>query len=349
MHTSRNLNIRYINTTDETQKKICTFLENWSSDRLFMKVQTSGSTGTPKIIDVDKNKMIYSAQMTCDFLDLKKGNSALLCLPLDYISGQMMMVRSLVRDLEVWVTEPTLSPLAHVEQCIDFCAMTPLQVENSLDKIHIVKKLIIGGAAVSNDLKNKIANILKPHDSSHRIFETYGMSETLSHIALKEIYPKSAAYFTPLPHVKIHTDRRGCLVIHAPLLNEQVLITNDLVEINEQQQFRFLGRIDNVINTGGAKVFAESLEQDLKQFIPNELCFVGSADEVLGQKLILVIEEKNPERHAAILKIITDFPFQKSFQKPKQILFTDEIPRTGNGKVQRQELLKQIRQGLLGS
>jgi O-succinylbenzoic acid--CoA ligase len=141
-----------------------------------VKVQTSGSTGVPKIFEIEKKKMINSAVMTCNFLGLQEGDTALLCLPVEYISGKMMIVRSMERHLKLIVTEPSLKPLENVEEEINFCAMTPLQVENSLDKLHLIKNLIIGGAAVSESLKNKILQMNLSR--SNRIFETYGMSET---------------------------------------------------------------------------------------------------------------------------------------------------------------------------
>lgn len=331
------LNISYITLNVELEKKINFFLEEWKSDGITMTVQTSGSTGTPKIFQIEKEKMRNSAQMTCDFLHLEKGNTALLCLPLEYISGKMMMVRTIIRELNLMVTEPTLTPLKNLKQKIDFCAMTPLQVENSLDKIHLVKKLIIGGAQVSESLREKI----KQHLSTHlhcKVYETYGMSETLSHIALREIFPKNEVYFEPLHGVNITQDERGCLIIEAPQLNPQKLITNDIVEINEQGSFKFVGRADYIINSGGAKISPESLEKELKKILANEMCFIGVDDEVLGQKLVLVIEEKNEKRHQEIEKMVFNFPFQKSFHKPKNIVFIDEIPRTPNGKVNRRVL-----------
>jgi len=221
--------------------------------------------------------------------------------------------------------------------------MTPLQVENSLDKIHLIKNLIIGGAAVSESLKSKIFDVLDQQSQisnvKSQIFETYGMSETLSHIALKEIYPHSNEYFSVFDGVKISVDERGCLKIFAPKLNSDVLHTNDLVEVFDDNKFKFLGRIDNVINSGGAKIFPEELEALVKKEIPNEVVFLGLNDEVLGQKLILVVEGFHNEN---LKSQISNLKFEKSFHKPKEIIFIDEIPRTPNGKVNRKELLNLI-------
>lgn len=330
----KNLNINQLSTETEFEKKIIGFLKEWLSGTETVKVQTSGSTGTPKVFDIEKKKMMASAEMTCHFLGLKEGDTALLCLPIEYISGKMMIVRSMVRKFKLRVTVPAIKPLEEIDHQIDFCAMTPLQVENSLDKLYLIKNLIIGGAAVSENLKKKIFDELGA-ENSQRIFETYGMSETLSHIALKQIYPVSNAFFTAFENVDISTDERGCLKIFAPYLNAEILQTNDLVEIKNGNQFRFLGRIDHVINSGGAKIFPEQLEALVKKEIPNEVVFLGLEDESLGQKLILVIEGQESQE---IIDKIQEIKFEKKFHKPKEIIFVEKIPRTPNGKINRTEL-----------
>lgn len=338
-----NLNINYLSFQTDFEQKIKNFLDEWFSDGNTVKVQTSGSTGTPKIFEIEKNKMVSSAVMTCNFLGLKQGDKALLCLPVEYISGKMMVVRSIERKLQLIVSEPSLKPIEHLSEEVDFCAMTPLQVENSLDKLHLIKNLIIGGATVSENLKEKIHQAAQPSQTSNRIFETYGMSETLSHIALKQLMPEPEEYFTAFENVSISTDEKGCLKIFAPNVNAEVLQTNDLVEIKNDKQFKFLGRIDNVINSGGAKIFPETLEALIKKEIPNEVVFIGIQDESLGQKLILIIEG---EESVSLIEKISEIPFEKNFHKPKEIIFTEKIPRTPNGKVNRIELHKIITEGL---
>ncbi|MDQ0592822.1 O-succinylbenzoic acid--CoA ligase [Chryseobacterium ginsenosidimutans] len=332
-----NLNINQLSFETEFEKKIKEFLEEWFSDSDTVKVQTSGSTGVPKIFDIEKKKMINSAKMTCDYLGLKEGHTALICLPVDYISGKMMVVRAVTRKLKLIIVDPSTKPVDALNDEIDFCAMTPLQVENSLDKLYLIKNLIIGGAAVSENLKAKLNNLKHTIQNSARIFETYGMSETLSHIGLKQILPETEVYFTVFENVSISKDERGCLKIFAPNLNSEILQTNDLVEIKNENQFSFLGRIDNVINSGGAKIFPEQLEALVKKEMPNEIVFLGVENESLGQKLILIIEG---ERSENLINKISEIPFQKSFHKPKEIIFIDKIPRTPNGKINRIELNK---------
>lgn len=324
--------------SNEFETKVLDFIKEWFSNSKTVKIQSSGSTGIPKVFEVEKSKMLNSAEVTCDFLGLKEGNIALICLPIEYISGKMMVVRSILRNLKLKIAEPSTNPLQNFNQEIDFCAMTPLQVENSLDKLHLIKNLIIGGASVSETLKKKIQESGIKNQQS-KIFETYGMSETLSHIALRQIFPNQADWFTVFEGVEISLDERDCLKIFAPKLNSEELQTNDLVEINDKNQFRFLGRLDNVINSGGAKIFPEELEKLVKQNIPNEAIFLGIEDEKLGQKLILIIEGEHDEN---IKSKIQNLEFQKSFHKPKDVIFVEQIPRTPNGKVSRLELKKLI-------
>ncbi|MDO3427290.1 AMP-binding protein [Chryseobacterium sp. APV1] len=335
----KNLNINQLSFKTEFEIKVKNFLEEWFSDSDTVKVQTSGSTGTPKVFDIEKSRMMNSAEMTCDFLGLKEGDTALICLPVEYISGKMMVVRSMMRKLKLIVVDPSVKPVETLDRKIDFCAMTPLQVENSLDKLYLIKNLIIGGAAVSEDVKKKMKEALKNSDSENFIFETYGMSETLSHIGLKQILPNSEEYFTVFENVEISLDERNCLRIYAPKLNPDILQTNDLVEIKDEKQFKFLGRIDNVINSGGAKIFPEQLETLVKKEIPNEVVFLGIDDVSLSQKLIAVIEG---EKSDDLIKKIREIQFEKSFHKPKEIIFVEKIPRTPNGKISRKELLKLI-------
>ncbi|MPS72011.1 MAG: long-chain fatty acid--CoA ligase [Chryseobacterium sp.] len=360
-------------SSNKFETKVLDFIKEWFSGSKTVEIQSSGSTGIPKIFDIEKSKMLNSAEMTCDFLGLKEGNMALLCLPIEYISGKMMVVRSISRKLKLKIAPTSLNPLENINEEIDFCAMTPLQVENSLDKIYLIKNLIIGGASVSETLKRKIQESLNKKEKGFeslsltnnpqtKIFETYGMSETLSHIALKQIFPNPEDWFTVFDGVDVSLDERGCLKILAPKLNSDILQTNDLVEINHfdsaqcdsKKQFRFLGRIDNVINSGGAKIFPEELEKLVKQNIPNEVVFLGIEDEKLGQKLVLAVEDArfetqgsanddlNPELQN-LKSQISNLNFEKSFHKPKEIIFVEQIPRTPNGKVNRLELKKLIK------
>ena len=340
---TENINPESLSPQTEFEEKVISFLKEWDSSVPKVSVQTSGSTGIPKVFEIEKNKMLNSAMMTCDFLNLKEGDTALLCLPVEYISGKMMVVRALERKLRLTVATPTAKPVQNLEVFTDFCAMSPLQVENSLDKIRFIKNLIIGGAQVSENLKAKIHKQLPPdiHHPAPRIYETYGMSETLSHIALKQIYPVSEEYFSVFEGIKIALDERGCLKISAPNLNPEILQTNDLVELKDSRHFKFLGRIDHVINSGGLKIHPEELERLLLRHIAGEAAFLGAKDEKLGQKLVLVIEgEENEELKLQLDETLKEI--EKTFSKnhlPKSIHFIPVFPRIPNGKLNRKELL----------
>ena len=348
---SKNINIESLFPENEFEEKVISFLQDWFSDFETVSVQTSGSTGIPKVFEIEKKRMLNSAKMTCDFLGLKEGDTALLCLPVQYISGKMMLVRAIERKLKVIIS--VLSSAPEISENVEFCAMTPLQVQNSLDKIHFIKNLIIGGAAVSEKLKNEISTTLQFSNSPTRIYETYGMSETLSHIALKQISPVQENYFTILNDVEISVDERNCLKIFAPKLNPEILQTNDIVELmhfdsaqGDKKQFKFLGRFDNVINSGGVKIFAEELENLVKKHIDKDLVFLGKPDETLGEKLILVIEDElfsescQSERSRRLKSQISNLKFENKFHSPKEILFLEKFPRAENGKVLRKEILK---------
>ena len=348
---SQNINIPSLSPNNQFEEKVISFLREWFSDSETVSVQTSGSTGAPKVFEIEKQRMLNSARMTCDFLGLKKGDAALLCLPVEYISGKMMLVRAIERSLKVIVEEPSSQPLKNLEEQVDFCAMTPLQVQYSLDKIHLVKNLIIGGSAISESLKSQICHAERSRSISfNKVFETYGMSETLSHIALKEISPSPEAYFTALDDVEISLDDRNCLKIFAQKLNPEVLQTNDIVELLDDKQFKFLGRFDNVINSGGVKIFAEELEAFVKSQLDefnftNELVLLGKPDEILGEKLVLVIEdseEGHSERSRRLKSKISSLRFKNKFHIPKEIVFLEKFPRSENGKVLRKEILKKI-------
>ena len=338
---SKNINIKSLFPENEFEEKVISFLEDWFSHSETVSVQTSGSTGIPKVFEIEKKRMLNSSKMTCDFLGLKEGDTALLCLPVQYISGKMMLVRAIERKLKVIISEPSSTP--EISQNTDFCAMTPLQVQNSLDKIHFIKNLIIGGAAVSENLKSQLTSSIQ-HPASNKIYETYGMSETLSHIALKQISPIQEEYFTVLNDVEISVDERNCLRIFAPKLNPEILQTNDIVELMhfdstqcDKKQFKFLGRFDNVINSGGVKIFAEELESLVKKHIDRDLVFLGKPDETLGEKLVLVVEGENDED---LKSEILNLKFENKFHSPKEILFLEKFPRAENGKVLRKEILK---------
>ena len=305
------------------------FISEWYSTNIEMDLKTSGSTGKPKSISVKKDWMQNSAELTRKTFGLKKGDSALLCMPMKYVAGKMMVVRALELGLDLKVVEPSSNPLKNMDEIIDFAAMVPFQLENSLNDLDQVKTLIVGGGQVSPKLVEKL------QIESTQVYETYGMTETLTHVAIKPLNgPNISDLFRALDGIHFEKDDRGCLAIHASALNPVPIVTNDLVELIDENSFRWLGRFDNVINSGGIKIIPEVVEAKLLSIIPNNRFFInGESDESLGEKVVLVVEGN-------VIEI--SFDSLEKFEKPKEIYFISEFLETESGKIRRGETLKII-------
>lgn len=312
---------------NEWEREISVFLDQWNSDSDFVLAKTSGSTGLPKEIKLPKSAMRLSASMTGEFFGLKNGNSALLCLPMGFIAGKMMVVRAQELGLKLYCTEPKSEINLYDFPELDFVPMTPMQVEKSIGNLGKIKKLLIGGAPLSDELRSRLL------ETNTRVFESYGMTETITHIGLKEI---TEDYFRTLKKVKIRKDERGCLVIQTPYFEEEIT-TNDLVEIKGENQFKWLGRFDSIINSGGIKLIPEQIEQKLKAIIPIEFILSSLPDSTLGEKLILILENPEP--------IDVDFASLElsKYEIPKEIFYLNRFPRTESGKLKRKEILAQIK------
>ncbi|MEH6680017.1 MAG: AMP-binding protein [Sediminicola sp.] len=317
----------------EHEKAIGDFLLDWSNDRPTVAVNTSGSTGKPKSILLKKENMIASAKATGSYFGLKQGDKALLCLPADYIAGKMMLVRAMVLGLELDYVAPGSLPLKGISKQYDFAAMIPLQTENSLAELKYIKRLIIGGAPVSEKLLARLKL------STTDIFETYGMTETITHIAVRAINGKdNTDYFTSLPGITVKADNRECLVIYAPEILDGPLVTNDIVNLKSKTEFEWLGRFDNVINSGGIKLSPEKLEKKMAPFITDRFFLTGLEDAVLGQKLVLVLESKNVAPD--FLPTLKKSARLEKFETPKGILALTDFRETPNGKVDRKATLR---------
>jgi len=310
-------------------KDVNQFISEWLNGDEEMTLQTSGSTGKPKSIQVKKEWMKNSAQLTGKTFGLKEGDSALLCMPMKYVAGKMMVVRGLELGLDLKVVEPCSNPLQNIEEQIDFCAMVPLQLENSLDDLDKVKTLIVGGGQVHSALVEKLQSI------KTEVFETYGMTETLTHVAIKPLNgPEKTDLFQALDGIQLETDDRKCLVIHAPMLNPEPVITNDLVELVNETSFILLGRFDNIINSGGIKIIPEVVEAKLVDVIPDRRFFIaGAPDESFGQKVVLVVEGSEIEFSLDSLE---------KYEKPKEIYFFPEFSETNSGKIHRKNTFSLI-------
>lgn len=330
------------------------FISEWNDDAQTIHVQTSGSTGAPKKMNVRKDRMIESANMTCDFLGLQPGDTALLCMNLDYIGAKMMVVRSLVRQLRLIQVAPSGHPLATVDAPITFAAMVPLQVYNSLqvpeerEKLRQIKHLIIGGGAIDDVLAAQL------HDFPHAVWSTYGMTETLSHIALRRLNGlESSSWYTPLQGIKVTTNADDCLVIDAPKLCDSPIVTNDMAEIRETSTsegqntlaFRIIGRRDNVINSGGVKIQMEELERLMRPFLTMPYMVTKRKSEKFGEIVVLMVEREG-DGEGANFEEKSELPILQAIHKllrralprywePRLYLSVDRIPMTETGKPNR--------------
>lgn len=333
------------------EKEIGDFLMDWLDDNMTLEVHTSGSTGKPKRITLQKQHMVNSALATGGFFGLQPGDSALLCLPANYIAGKMMLVRAMVLGLELDYVSPSSNPLNGISSTYEFCAMVPFQLENSLDGLRQIKFLMVGGAPISYKVQmqvqkahSKALSRTKTHHSktlnfSTSVFETYGMTETITHIALKNIAQNNLRnpVFKTLPNVKVSTDERGCLVIDAPKIIDTPVVTNDMVDLVSETEFQWLGRYDNVINSGGVKLFPEQIEAKMASVIHSRFFVAGIPDEKLGQKLIVVVEGMIDE--VQLLEEIKSLETLVKFEVPKEIYRVVAFRETDNGKIQRDKTL----------
>lgn len=324
----------FIKEGENFEKEIGDFLQCWTDNNKTIDVKTSGSTGIPKTIVLKKEHMVNSALATGDYFNLKPKDTAFMCISASYIAGKMMLVRAMVLGLQITIAAPSSNPLENVTKQFDFCAMVPLQLQNSINKLHTLKKVIIGGAPMSASLKEKVQGI------KTEVFETYGMTETITHIALKKINNNSKKTFSILPGIKITKDNRDCLVINAPKITNTTIFTNDIVEIISETEFNWLGRIDNVINSGGVKLHPEQIETKLSTIVKNRFFVAGVPDETLGQKLLLVLE--TDKQNPSILEEIKELKTITKYQIPKGVYAMQNFIYTPNGKINRKATLRAL-------
>ena len=323
------------------------FTAEWHNDRPQLLVHTSGSTGKPKPLWVEKRRMMASARITCDFLGLREGDSALLCMSLDYIAGKMMVVRALERKLCLYAVPPSGHPLSDAsllslesssgnhakKDSFDFVAMVPLQVYNSLqvpaerERLWQIQHLIIGGGAIDEGL------VAELKDFPHAVWSTYGMTETLSHIALRRLNgPDASDWYTPFSGVEVSSSPDGCLVILAPQVCDGPLLTNDMAEIHDGK-FRIIGRKDNVICSGGIKIQIEEVERKLHPHFTKPFAISRRPDERLGEAVVLLTEDVNLEALASVCRQVLP-----KYWQPRSFLHIDRLPLTETGKPARKAI-----------
>jgi O-succinylbenzoic acid--CoA ligase len=320
-------------STEQWQLDIYTFILEWLDENKQVKAKTSGSTGSPKDIRLEKAKMIESAKMTGEFFKFKKEDKALLCLSPRFIAGKMMIVRAIIWQMNLICVKPDGHPLNEPNSIIDFAAMIPLQVSNNIhnkSQIEKIKTILIGGGVVDKNLEDKLGNI------NCDFFSSFGMTETLSHVAIKTLNgPNKSNTYKALNGITFTLDDRNCLKIKAQKLINKEIVTNDIVNLISSTEFEWLGRFDHVINSGGIKLFPEQIEEKLSSYINQAFFLIGIPDEYLGEKMILLIEsnDHSEEQKKKILAKIE--PYLENFQSPRDIFTISKFKRTSTGKIQR--------------
>lgn len=318
--------------------EVSAFLKEWFDDRDYVLGHTSGSTGTPKEIRLKKEDMRASARLTNEFFGIGADSRLLLCLSVNYIAGKMMVVRALEAGAELLEVAVSSRPFESFEgeEVIDLAAMVPMQVEKSCgvddDRKHFshVRNLLIGGAPVLPSLERKLGEL------PAKCYATYGMTETLSHVALRCL-TKNEPYFA-LGDITFAVDERQCLVVRTPHLSEKEFVTNDLVELVDERHFWWTGRYDNVINCGGIKFSPEEIEKKVAHLMRGRRFFVASRrNELLGEELVMVIEGKRPGFEEANRWLPEIESVLSPYERPKAYLFRTHLRETPSGKIIRSE------------
>ena len=325
--------------TNKNHPNTFLFLQRWFDEKQTVQIKTSGTTGVSKIINAPKKAMIKSAKATKKYFHLPEKTRVIICLSTDYIAGKMMWVRALTLGWEIKIAPHFTNPLENINDTYDFCAMTPMQFQNTYAHIDTVKKCLIGGGALQKNTCKKIQ-----HDRlKTEVFQSYAMTETLSHIAIRKVNDDCHAPYQALENITFEKDKRGCLVVNAPdFLNEKIK-TNDLINLISPTEFEWLGRADNMINSGGVKIIPEKIEQSLHHIIKKPFFIMGVPDKVLGQKTVLIIEDRKQNLHEKneILEYLKGVIFEKH-HRPKMIYFVYKFERTATGKIKRQATVKKI-------
>ena len=327
----------------EWRKELCLFMLNWFDPAVpVIEQQTSGSTGKPRSHHFSREAMARSAQNTLSHFSLQTGERILLCLPVRYIAGKMMVVRAMVGGLDLVTVEPSGRPMAGWEGNVSFAAMVPLQVHESVhhgDDLSPVGILLIGGGEIHPTMRQRLAGMECP-----AIYESFATTETCTHFALRRINGTDPdILFKPMHGVTVSQDHRGCLVVNVEGVTGGPVTTNDLVEIEPHgKEFKWLGRVDHVINSGGIKIIPEILEQKIRGALGLDCLVLPEKDARLGNRLILVIEseESDPPGEQWLQSLREVLP---PYEVPRRILTIPHIPRNPSFKPDRKETLRLVR------
>jgi len=318
------------------KKEWLDFLSEWYNDEDFIEVQTSGSTGTPKNIQLKKHFVATSALRTIHFFDLKEGDRILHCLLSRFIAGKLMVVRALIGKLDLYPVDPSSDfKILTSDLHFKFAAMVINQINKCLDFEHWnLEFLLLGGSSIPFSLEEKL------QQRETICFSSYAMTETATHIALRQLNGnKKDEHYHCLEGINISLNEADCLRIEMPGLENGLLQTNDLAELRDDKSFKILGRIDNVIISGGMKFSPERIEEKLEKYIHSPFLLSSLPDKILGEQLILVIEGTESSEMITGIKSISELHLSK-YERPRRIVFVNTIPKTENNKPDRKKLLK---------
>lgn len=309
----------------EFEQQVFDFCQAWKSGQQEFLFHSSGSTGDPKPILISRERLYASAKMTGEWLNLQKGDHALLALPVHYIAGALVLVRTLVHDLGLILVDPCQNPLQDLPPIdIHLASFVPTQwatiIESGID-LHLffskAKGVLLGGASVPQTLRK---------ERGFPVFETYGMTETVSHIAFRTWKDLS---FQILPGVQIAKNDQDCLLICAPVTENKWIETRDVVDRIDTNHFQLLGRLDRVINSGGLKIQPEKVENVYSLQTACSLFAYGLTDAFWGQKLVLFVESESPllwDETAIMAKL-------GSQERPKEIIYLPSFIKTASAKI----------------
>lgn len=313
---------------DEIDPEIHQLLSFWESDNNKITVHTSGSTGSLKKINIYKNQMIASAKNTLGYFEIKDNSTFLNCLPVKFIGGKMMLIRAILSKSKIILYKPSVNPISKLDTEIDFIGFTPLQLNYLLEKKHVFKKIklaIIGGGLISENLISKIQNL------TTNCFQTYGMTETISHIALRNL--KNCTNKTPykcLGDFKVGANNKNQLIINSKKLNIENLVTNDKIQIISNKEFLFLNRTDNIINSGGLKINPDEVENKIIKSLGDNNFFIDKIkNDKFGEEIILIALKKiKIDLLIDSIKLLKDKKIQ-----PKKIYIVDKLIFNDNQKI----------------
>ena len=333
------------------ESKTLEFCRSWLNGIQEFPIQTSGSTGTPKTIILTRDQLEASARRTINLLNLQKGDTTLICLNTEYIAGMMMLARGFMAELKMIIVEPIANPLSLVsrDEEITFASFVPMQLQTilqempeALPQLNNMKGILVGGAPVSPALQRELQRVQAP------VYHTYGMTETASHIALRRLNgPEAAEYYQVLDGINVGLDNRGCLTIKGDVTNNERLVTNDIIELLTRDRFRWIGRVDNVINSGGVKVQIEKVELAIAEAFADttdspRFFIAPQPDELLGEKVVLILEGTPlPKDEEANLMDNLRNTLRK-FELPKDIYYSPAFSETATGKLSRQRTLQKL-------